>query len=205
MNNSSAVSRRNFDPEKPYDVCLHCSAIGKICDGPNFLAMTRERWIEWCKERKEIVGITNSQIADLSGVPKGTVDRALSVHGGDIRLSTMQGITKVLVGDCWGKFPCSIHGGGEAAYGDMQKEINALKAENELLQNAPNVALAESKAESQKKIDYLKEQVEIRDRFIREKNTAIKVLAVALGIFVALVLFVMGVDILNGEIGFLRD
>ncbi len=94
--------------EKPYNMCINCDLIGINCDGPNFLAMTIERWCEWCRIRKEYLGWTNQYVADLADISKISVDRIMSGKAADVRLSTMQAITRALVNGSWGKHPCAI-------------------------------------------------------------------------------------------------
>ena len=94
-------------PEKPYDRCLNCPNLGVRCDGPNFLAMTIDRWIEWCRKRKDFLGWTNYVVSCESDVPESTVNRILSGASKDIRVTTMQAITKALINGTWGQYPCA--------------------------------------------------------------------------------------------------
>lgn len=135
--------------EKPYNTCINCIHIGKHCDGPNFLAMSTERWCEWCKLRKQYLRFSNAHIAELADVAEVTVDRIMSGHAKDLRFTTMQAITKVLVNGSWGQHPCAI-----ASLSDMQ----TVYVEN---------------PDSQKKIEFLKEQVKIKDQQIAELISAL--------------------------------
>lgn len=99
--------------EKPYNMCIACDLIGINCDGPNFLAMTIERWCEWCRLRKEYLGWKNAKVAELADISKISVDRIMAGNVKDLRISTMQAITKALVNGSnvegsWGKHPCAI-------------------------------------------------------------------------------------------------
>lgn len=141
-------SMKDFE-EKPYNTCINCIHIGKHCDGPNFLAMSTERWCEWCKLRKQYLRFSNAYIAELADVAEVTVDRIMSGHAKDLRFTTMQAITKVLVNGSWGQHPCAI-----ASLSDMQ----TVYVEN---------------PDSQKKIEFLKEQVKIKDQQIAELISAL--------------------------------
>lgn len=148
-------SVKDFE-EKPYNTCLNCIHIGKDCDGPNFLAMSTERWCEWCRLRKQYLKWTNDHVADLAGVAEITVDRIMSGHAKDLRISTMQAITKALVNGSWGQHPCA----SAAFYGGA-----AGQADNQ---------------DAQRKIDFLKDQVKIKDEQLREKDKQISELIAAL-------------------------
>ena len=94
--------------EKPYNMCIACDLIGINCDGPNFLSMEIDRWCEWCRIRKEYLGWTNQRVADLADISKISVDRIMAGKVADLRISTMQAITRALVNGSWGKHPCPI-------------------------------------------------------------------------------------------------
>lgn len=152
-------SRRTLE-EKPYNRCINCVHIGKMCDGPNFLAMELDRWCEWCHLRKEHLGWTNSHIADLANVSKVSVDRIMSVNVKDLRISTMQAVTKALVNGTWGQYPCVFVATGNAVASTaecekLNDEVARLKRELEQL-----------RSESEKKIAFLKDQVQAKDRLL---------------------------------------
>lgn len=119
--------------DKPYNKCIACQNLGVRCDGPNFLAMSGERWVEWCKLRKDYLSWSNQNLSDLSGISKPTVDRILSGHGGDIRNSTMEAITKALVNGTWGQFPCADPNAGSSADTTQGKENEMLRGEKDYL------------------------------------------------------------------------
>ena len=152
--------------EKPYNICVSCSRIGQTCDGPNFLAMSVERWCEWCKLRRDYLEWKNATIAEKSGVSKITIDRIMSGDTTDLRITTMQAVTKALVSGAWGQSPCVL-------VTETEKEIYVdnpvIVAQCQHLQNTLD-SLSEEvvaiRAEAQKKIDFLREQIVIKDRQI---------------------------------------
>lgn len=169
--------------EKPYDICLHCPFISETCDGPNILAMDYPRWVGWAKERMNLRGLTKGEIALQSGIPMSTVKSALSGVGYDVRTETMREITRVIVGGCWGQYPC--HLAALLMKGTVQE------AEPESVTVAERGQMEEQirqiRTDYQAKVDYLKEQVShwkeeaahwkeearIRDEFIKDKNKTI--------------------------------
>jgi transcriptional regulator with XRE-family HTH domain len=152
--------------EKPYNICVSCSRIGQTCDGPNFLAMSVDRWCEWCKLRRDYLEWKNATIAEKSGVSKITIDRIMSGDTKDLRITTMQAVTKALVNGAWGQSPCVLVTENEK---EIYVDNPVIIAQCQQLQNSLD-SLSEEvvaiRAEAQKKIDFLRDQVAIKDRQI---------------------------------------
>ena len=156
--------------EKPYNICISCPKLGQTCDGPNFLAMSVERWCEWCHLRKDFLGWKNSYIADKAGVSKMSVDRIMAGDVKDLRITTMQAVTRALVNGTWGQSPCVL-------VTETEKEIYVdnpvIVAQCQHLQNSLDklsedyrAELAYIREEAQNKINFLRDQVAIKDRHI---------------------------------------
>lgn len=156
--------------EKPYNICISCPKLGQTCDGPNFLAMSVERWCEWCHFRKDFLGWKNSYIADKAGVSKMSVDRIMTGDVKDLRITTMQAVTRALVNGTWGQSPCVL-------VTETEKEIYVdnpvIVAQCQHLQNSLDklsedyrAELAYVREEAQNKINFLRDQVAIKDRHI---------------------------------------
>jgi hypothetical protein len=164
--------------EKPYNICISCSRIGQSCDGPNFLAMSVDRWCEWCHLRKDYLGWKNTTLSEKSGVSRMSIDRIMAGDVKDLRITTMQAVTKALVNGSWGQSPCVL-------VTETEKEIYVdnpvLIAQCQHLQNTMDTLSAEYKTElayvreeAQKKIDFLREQVKIKDQHIEVLHSIIK-------------------------------
>lgn len=182
--------------EKPYDKCIVCEHLGVCCDGPNFLAMTLERWCEWCRLRKEYLGLTNEKIAEEANVAKITVTRIMALSNiGDIHLSTMQAVTRVLVGGTWGQYPCpldTVSIPSDCAL--LQAELNR---SNERYQSA------------RASIDHLKSQVTFNEKQIVEKDQALKanrrtaiLLSVMLAVSLVVIFSALMFDRQNADVGY---
>lgn len=185
---------------KPYNVCIDCAHIGKNCDGPNFLAMSTERWCEWCHIRKEYLDWTNAEIAERAGISKITVDRVMSGNVKDIRVTTMQAVTMALVNGSWGQYPCAM-ASGEKEFVDNPAIVEQCKHLQEELDKL--------KEYDEGRIDYLKEQLRDRDKLLAarfklivSRDRVIRTLAILLGVAVALIIAVLLIDLLNPHIGF---
>ncbi len=197
------LNERNLS-EKPYNVCLDCIHIGKDCDGPNFLAMSAERWCEWCHLRKEYLGLTNSQIADSANIAEITVARIMSGKVKDIRMTTMQSVTKVLVNGSWGQYPCamaSVGGADSFALSDQCKQLQiALDAEKE----ARRKEVEDLRKYDDNRLDYLKQQIVSKDellverfRLIKSRDRVVMTLSILLGLAVLAVIAFLAVEIID--------
>lgn len=182
--------------EKPYDKCIVCDHLGVVCDGPNFLAMSVDRWCEWCRMRKEYLGLTNDQIAEAAEVSKVSVTRIMALHGSaDIRLSTMQAVTRVLVAGTWGQYPCPL----DAV--PTSPDCSSLQSE---LNNA-NERYRSARAS----IDHLKSQVAFNEKQIVEKDQALKtnrrtsiLLSTMLAVTLLVIFVSLMVDLNNPDFGY---
>lgn len=160
--------------EKPYNICVSCSRIGQTCDGPNFLAMSVDRWCEWCRLRRDYLEWKNATIAEKSGVSKITIDRIMSGDTKDLRITTIQAVTKALVNGAWGQSPCVLVTENEK---EIYVDNPVIIAQCQHLQNSLD-SLSEEvvaiRAEAQKKIDFLREQITIKDRQIDMLHSVIE-------------------------------
>lgn len=201
-----------FSPEtiavKPYNQCINCEHIGVKCDGPNVIAMSKDRFCEWCRQRKEHLGWSNAKLAEVSGLSKGTIDKMMTGKVTGLNGETISTVTCALVyghscpEETWGKYPCAMA---------------AMKNEGE----CPGCAglkdqLQKQQEDSRGKIDYLKHQVafkedqmKTKDRqlaeradFIHRKDRIITILSVLLGISVLLIIAALMIDAMNPNVGF---
>lgn len=196
--------------EKPYNLCLNCVHIGKRCDGPNFLAMSTERWCEWVRLRKEFLGWTNAKVAEHAEVSKVSVDRIMSGNIKDLRTTTMQAVTKALVNGSWGQYPCAL----AAMESTTNKDNSVLSDECERLRQE----LQEAHEQERRKVDFLKQQVEFKEKqmkekdellheryqFLKRKDYVITILSILLGVSVAAIVGLLIFDLFNGHFGYFR-
>ena len=212
--------------EKPYNMCIDCIHIGKDCDGANFLAMDTDRWCEWCHLRKEYLGWTNAHVAELSGIAKVSVDRIMAGNVKDLRISTMQAVTKALVNGSWGQYPCAMASDQETVYvdnPDLVDKLNKADAECKRLQAVLDRINDERKADvaaahldDKVKIDFLKEQLHFQEaqltnkdrllneryEFLKRKDRTIAILSILLVIAVLTIIIALVVDRTNPDLGY---
>lgn len=157
--------------EEPYNVCLHCPFMGETCDGADPLSMSNERWVKWINSLANMFHITRQQIADRALLPLSTVNSVLSGRTKDVRHSTMQAITRAVVGDCWGKYPCHIAyllltGQQLEDESDSIIELNHLRERIAELKEEKQAALEDARG----KVDFLRQQLSLRDRQIAHQE-----------------------------------
>ena len=163
---------------KPYDKCLGCAFLGNGCAGPNTLAMSLERWCEWCYDLKMLKGWTNLKVSDKSNVSLTTIDRVMAgTVSKDIMRSTCAAITGALVGQ-WGEMPCMICElkSSEVMYADTPETLKALAEKTEALAKlqatidnmveAWKEELRAVREENQRKIEYLLAENAMKDKLI---------------------------------------
>lgn len=210
------ISAKNIE-NKPYNVCIDCAHLGRDCDGPNFLAMSTERWCEWCHLRKEYLDLTNAEIAEAAGIAEISVARVMSAHVKDIRVTTMQAVTRVLVNGTWGQYPCAMAAEEEHKENPaMAEQCKQLQASIEKLTSEHKAEIAEIRQFEQGRVEYLKEQVKFKkdqmrnkdqlltERYsiIKQRNRVITILAVLLGITVAVIIGSLVFDLLHPGLGY---
>lgn len=67
-------------------------------DYPKILSLNPNELIEWCNKRKKDKKISNAKLAEITGVPEGTIDRIFTGKNPEFRYSTIQPIVAYLIG-----------------------------------------------------------------------------------------------------------
>ena len=65
---------------------------------PHILSLNPSDLINWCRNRKQFLGLSNQRLAEQSGVPVGTIDRIMAGKYTEFRYSSIQPIVAVLIG-----------------------------------------------------------------------------------------------------------
>ena len=126
-----------------FEKCLTCPSIkGKTCAGPNFMTATAKEIIEWIIAYKKLNGITASQLAAASGVPKGTLDGLKKRC--DIQHDTLYPIIKALIemtGGVWGgeSCPAAVSGASEQQHENLRLTQELERTKNLLEKRAREI------------------------------------------------------------------
>lgn len=173
------MKKRTDISEKPYNRCLSCPHLKTRCDGPRTSAMKLERWCEFIRDMKELFGLTNAEIAEKADISVKTFERLMAINcDQDIRRDTARRIEDAIIGSS-NQYPCYL-AFEESMPNDTEKLNEALKdLERALADNndyrqaldkihaSYNAEMETIRAEAQKKIDFLLNQV----TQLREDNT----------------------------------
>ena len=65
---------------------------------PQVMSLNPSELINWCRNRKQFLGLSNQRLAEQSGVPVGTIDRIMAGKYTEFRYSSIQPIVAVLIG-----------------------------------------------------------------------------------------------------------
>lgn len=65
---------------------------------PQIMSLNPSDLINWCRNRKQSMGLSNQRLAEQSGVPVGTIDRIMAGKYTEFRYSSIQPIVTVLIG-----------------------------------------------------------------------------------------------------------
>ena len=65
---------------------------------PKILSLNPNELIDWCNNRKKEMKLSNAKLAELTGVPEGTLDRIFTGKNPEFRYSTIQPIVAYLIG-----------------------------------------------------------------------------------------------------------
>ena len=65
---------------------------------PQVMSLNPTDLINWCRNRKQFLGLSNQKLAEQSGVPVGTIDRIMAGKYTEFRYSSIQPVVTVLIG-----------------------------------------------------------------------------------------------------------
>ncbi len=154
-----------------YSECLKCEKIGVSCDGPNFVAMSTQELLTWCKARKEHLRLSNARLADLSGMPKGTIDRLFAGEHTDVRFETIRPLLKALTGGAWSGNPCATSQEDETLrkrVQELEKELRQRDESNAHLKDnytSMTTLIANTNKRHEEQLKFLRGQIKQRSVF----------------------------------------
>lgn len=190
-----------------YLECLSCPDLGVSCNGPNCVAMSAHDLLEWCKARKAALGMSRVKLAELSGIPKGTIDRLFAGDYTDFKYETIRHLVKALVGGDWGDHPCAKAQAEEdkclhEMIARLEEENAQMKEKLSKEESAHSQTVESVKTDNQETVMFLKEQLKIEQGRSKHRTIAIAVLGILLGIILTLMITALTIDRLNPEVGF---
>lgn len=162
------MKKKSTHADKPYNRCLSCHhREGKRCDGPRTSAMELPRWCEFMRDMREANKLTNSYIAEKSGVSIKTIERLMALNcEQDIMRETARRIEDAIIGSS-NQYPCYLAfeetlPNNAQQLTDATRELERALADNKDYKTALDSIHASYNAEmqlirdeGQKKIDFL--------------------------------------------------
>lgn len=180
-----------------YQECITCPKIGISCDGPNFIAMSATELLSWCKARKAHLHLSNATLADMSAMPKGTVDRLFAGEHMDFRYETVRPLVKALVGGKeWSGDPCPDPNSSEKA--ELLEKIRHLEEGIQWRDDKIN-HLLKNNAAMEMLIANTNTRATMDKNFLRK---IIVILGIALGICLVTIITALIIDRLDPTKGF---
>lgn len=163
--------------EKPYNRCLSCHHRKVRCDGPRTSGLPLERWWEYMRDLKDINDLSNAYIAEEAELSVKTIEKVLGPNppAQDIMRDTARRIENAIIGST-SKYPCFLafeeeNRPDEQKLNNAMIELERVMADNKdyrvALDNIHASYQTEMdliRAEAQKKIDFLVDQVQRLNR-----------------------------------------
>lgn len=181
-----------------YTDCIACPDRDVTCKGPNLAVLDSDSYRAWIQLMMDHLGWSHADLADASGVSKGTIDSWLSGHSLDLRRDSSWRIARALFGNREVCAPCPLNAQGSRELSAKAAAHDAVKAESE-----------RRAADDRAKIEHLKQQnadqaalIKEHMHFFRRKNTVMAILGVLLGIAVCVIIAALLIDAMNPNIGF---
>lgn len=157
---------------KPYNRCLSCQHRKVRCDGPRTSAMELPRWCEFMRDMKQLNGLTNQYIAEVSGVSVKTIERLMALNcDQDIMRETARRIEDAIIGSS-NQYPCYLAfeesvPNNAGKLNEAMLELERVMADNkdyrvalDNIHTSYNAEMQLIRDEAQKKVDFLLEHIE---------------------------------------------
>lgn len=148
---------------KPYNRCLQCRHRHVSCNGPRTASMTLREWCEYMRINKEANGLTNTEIAETTGISVKTIEKLLALtYDQDIMRETARKIEEAIVGTA-NFFSCYL-----AFEENMPDDSPKLKAALKLSEDskAKESQLLEEIDRLRKELEYFKVENDRKARII---------------------------------------
>lgn len=186
-----------------YIECVKCEKIGVSCDGPNFVAMSTQELLAWCKARKEHLHLSNARLAELTGgaLPKGTIDRLFAGEHTDVRFETIRPMLKALTGGAWSGNPCAAQQEDEALRKRVQELEKELRQRDESLAHLKanysdmTTLVANTNKRHTEQLEFLRGEIKRKNKFV----TGLAILSVVALLYIIVMLVI---DLADSSRGF---
>lgn len=190
--------------------CVKCEKIGVSCDGPNFMAMSTQELLTWCKARKEHLRLSNARLAELSGgaLPKGTIDRLFSGEHTDVRYETIRPLLKALTGGAWDGKPCAASQEDDALRKRLQELEGEIRWRDDRIQHLTNnynsmtTLIASTNKRHEEQMARHEEQAKFLRDQVKQQNRTSTVMTIIAIIALLYIIVTLVIDLADPSQGF---
>lgn len=165
------MKKKSDFTEKPYNRCISCPHRDERCNGPRTSDMPLYNWCVYMRDMRDFLGLTNAVIAETAGVSVKTIEKIMALKDDqDIMRDTARRIEGAIIGSS-STYPCFLAYEEENRSDDKQLNDALVELERALADNRDyrealddihdsyKAEMETIRAEAQKKIDFLLEQI----------------------------------------------
>lgn len=186
--------------------CANCVRPGKNCI-PQILSFSAVDLLQWCKERKKFLNLSNAEIAEKANVPKGTVDRLFSSHEyTEYRFSSIQPIICLLIGCEPEDLNCEDQNSNNDVLQEQIKQkdeqLSALEDENRRTKERMEMMEQQFREYSDKTRNEHADTLKFFRNQVKYQRRVIVALGIMFFLTLALIIVALIIDRLNPDIGF---
>lgn len=189
-----------------FEKCITCDHISGCPHSPRFYMLSPPEVIDWCRKRKKFLGLSNDDVAEMSGLPHGTVSRLMGGNYADYKHTTIQPLLRSLTGDGLGELPCPTT---QPEVTELMEKYSKACARIEFLEAHYQEDMQRIRSDDQRQIDHLnaeiadfKEELDFKRQQLRAAHTG-RIIMTALCILLLLVIIAaLVIDASNPDMGF---
>lgn len=189
-----------------FEKCITCDHVSGCPHSPRFYMLSPPEVIDWCRKRKKFLGLSNEDIADMSGLPHGTVSRLLGGNYADYKHTTIQPLLRTLTGDGLGELPCPTT---QPEVAELMEKYDKARARVEYLEQHYQEDVQRIRSDNQRQIDHLnaeiadfKEELDFKRQQLRAAHRGRIIMTVLCFLLLLVIITALVIDSTNPNIGF---
>lgn len=189
-----------------FEKCITCDHVSGCPHSPRFYMLSPPEVIDWCRKRKKFLGLSNEDIADMSGLPHGTVSRLLGGNYADYKHTTIQPLLRSLTGDGLGELPCPTT---QPEVTELMEKYSKARARIEFLETHYQEDMQRIRTDDQRQIDHLnaeiadfKEELDFKRQQLRAAHRGRIIMTVLCFLLLLIIITALIIDSVNPDVGF---
>lgn len=182
---------------KNHSKCADCQHLRGGCTKFQLFSIPLEQLCELCRIKKEMLGLTNDQVAIKANVGSVSVDRIMSMNITDIRYSTLQRVIIALFCEDWQEELCTLDAMESEALERCQEANTELEKTREALRHA-----RASIDHLKEQIRFAEEQIKVKDDMLKRRGNVMMALCAGLVLTLSIIIVALLLDAYNTSLGF---